>query len=177
MTTKEKQREAKTMSAEARLALRHCDYATRLQVHLAKHAAALALIQRTLAEITDPTRTYQSSEVYALINERIERDGKLFDALRRLGFARQRGFGSLTALDAGVAFAAAVKREYGGKPTKRERALAIKRLIDKFDVALSGIEAPTSRLHRNTRDRQWLVSVPSCQGPVRVSRYRIAASW
>ena len=38
-------------------------------------------------------------------------------------------------------FAAAVKREYGGKPTKRERALAIKRLIDKFDVALSDIEA------------------------------------
>lgn len=34
-----------------------------------------------------------------------------------------------------------MKREYGGKPTKRERALAIKLLIDKFDVALSDIEA------------------------------------
>jgi hypothetical protein len=39
------------------------------------------------------------------------------------------------------AFAAAVKREYGGKPTKRERALAIKRLMDQLDVALSDIEA------------------------------------
>ena len=153
MTTKEKQREAKKMSSEVRPADQHFDYATRVQVHLAKHAAALALIQRTLAEITDPTRTYKSSEVYALINERIERDGKLFDALRRLGFAGQRSVGSLTARDAGVALAAAVKREYGGKPTKRERALVIKRLIDTFDIALSGIEAPTSRLHRNTRDR------------------------
>ena len=35
----------------------------------------------------------------------------------------------------------AVKREYGGKPTKRERALAIKRLMDQLDVALSDIEA------------------------------------
>ena len=141
MTTEEKQREAKKMSSKARPAHQHCDYATRVQVHLAKHAAALALIQRTLAEITDPTRTYKSSEVYALINERIERDGKLFDALRRLGFVGQSGFASLTTRDAGVAFAAAVKREYGGKPTKRERALAIKRLIDKFDVALSDIQA------------------------------------
>jgi hypothetical protein len=141
MTTKEKQREAKPMSSEARPAHRHCDYATRVQVHLAKHAAALAFIQKTLAEITDPTRAYKSSEVYALVNKRIERDRTFFDALRRLGFAGQSGFGSLTARDAGVAFAAAVKREYGGKPTKRERALAIKLLIDKLDVALSDIEA------------------------------------
>jgi hypothetical protein len=141
MTTKEKQREAKKMSSEARPVHQHCDYATRVQVHLAKHAAALALIQRTLAEITDPARTYKSSEVYALINERIERDGKLFAALRRLGFVGQSGFASLTARDAGVVFVTAVKREYSGKPTKRERALAIKRLIDKFDVALSDIEA------------------------------------
>jgi len=34
-----------------------------------------------------------------------------------------------------------VKREYSGKPTKRERALAIKRLMDQLDVALSDIEA------------------------------------
>ncbi len=112
MTTKEKQREAKPMSPEVRPAHRHCDYATRVQVHLAKQ-----------------------------INKRIERDRTFFHALRRLGFTGQSGFGSLTARDAGVAFAAAVKREYGGKPTKRERALAIKRLIDKFDVALSDIEA------------------------------------
>ena len=141
MTMKEEQREAKPMSPEARPADRHCDYATRVQVHLAKHAAALALIQKTLAEITDPTRSYQSSEVYALINKRIERDRTFFDALRRLGFAGQNGFGSLTARDAGVAFAAAVKREYGGKMTKRERALAIRRLIERLDVALSNIEA------------------------------------
>jgi hypothetical protein len=49
-------------------------------------------------------RTYQSSEVYALINKRIERDRTFFDALRRLGFAGQSGFDSLTARDAGVAF-------------------------------------------------------------------------
>jgi hypothetical protein len=110
-------------------------------VHLAKHAAALALIQKTLAQITDPARTYQSSEVYALINKRIEHDRIIFDALRHLGFAGQSGLGSLTARDAGVAFAGAVKREYGGKPTKRERALAIKQLMDKLDVALSDIEA------------------------------------
>jgi len=54
-----------------------------------------------------------------LINKRIERDRTFFDALRRLGFAGQSGFGNLTARDAGVAFAAAVKREYDGKPTKR----------------------------------------------------------
>jgi len=97
MTTKEKQREAKPMSPEARPAHRHCDYATRVQAHLAKHAGALALIQKTIAEITDPTRTYQSGEVYALINKRIERDRTFFDALHRLGFAGQSGFGSLTA--------------------------------------------------------------------------------
>jgi len=141
MTTKEKQREAKPMSPEARPTHRHCDYATRVQVHLAKHAAALALVRKTLAEITEPTRTYQSSEVYALISKRIERDRTFFDALRRLGFVGESGFGSLTARDAEVAFAAAVKRQYAGKPTKRERALAIKRLIDKFDVALADIEA------------------------------------
>ena len=140
MTTKEKQREAKPMSPEARPAQQQYDYATRVQAHLAKHAAALALIQKTLAEITDPTRTYQSSEVYGLINKRIERDRTFFDALRRLGFAGQNGFGSLTARDVGVAFAAAVKREYDGKPTKRERALAIKHLMCKLDVALSDIE-------------------------------------
>ena len=140
MTTKEKQRVAEPMSPEALPAHRHYDYATRVQAHLAKHAAALALIQKTLAEITDPTRTYQCSEVYALINKRIERDSRFFDALRRLGFAGQSGFGSLTARDAGVTFAAAVKREYGGKPTKRERALAIKQLMCKLDVALSDIE-------------------------------------
>ena len=144
MTTKEKQREAKPISPEARPAHRHCDYATRVQAHLAKHAGALALIQKTIAEIIDPTRTYQSSEVYALIDKRIERDRTFFDALHRLGFAGQSGFGSLTARDAGVAFAAAVKREYGGKPTKRERALAIKRLMGKLDVALSDIEAARS---------------------------------
>jgi hypothetical protein len=104
VTTKEKQREVKSMASEARRAHRHSDYATRVQVHLAKHAAALALIHATLAEITDPMRTYQSSEVYALINKRIERDRTFFDALRRLGFAGQSGFGSLTARDAGVAF-------------------------------------------------------------------------
>ena len=140
MTTKEKQREAKPMSPEARPAHQQYDYATRVQTHLAKHAAALALIQKTLAVITDPTRTYQSSEVYALINKRIERDSRFFDALRRLGFAGQSGFGSLTARDAGVAFAAAVKRECDGKPTKRERALAIKQLMCRLDVALSDIE-------------------------------------
>ena len=42
MTTKEKQREVKSMASEARRAHRHSDYATRVQVHLAKHAAALA---------------------------------------------------------------------------------------------------------------------------------------
>jgi hypothetical protein len=78
MTTKKKEREAKPMSPEARPAHRHYDYATRVQAHLAKHAAALALIQKTLAEITDPTRTYQSSEVYALINKRVERDRTFF---------------------------------------------------------------------------------------------------
>ena len=134
MTTKEKQREAEPMSPEALPAHRHYDYATRVQAHLAKHAAALALIQKTLAEITDPTRTYQSS------NKRIERDRTFFDALRRLGFAGQSGFGNLTARDAGAAFAAAVKREYDGKPTKRERALAIEQLMCKLDVALSDIE-------------------------------------
>jgi hypothetical protein len=36
------------------------------------------VIQKTLAEITDPTRTYQSSEVYALINKRVERDRTFF---------------------------------------------------------------------------------------------------
>jgi len=46
MTTKEKQREAKPISPEARPAHRHCDYATRVQAHLAKHAGALALIQK-----------------------------------------------------------------------------------------------------------------------------------
>jgi hypothetical protein len=140
MTTKEKQREAEPMSPEAVPVHRHYDYATRVKAHLARHAAALALIQKTLAEITDPTRTYQSSEVYALINKRIERDRTFFDALRRLGFAGQRGFGSLTARDAGVAFAAAVKREYDGKPTKRERAIAIKQLMCTLGVALSDIE-------------------------------------
>jgi hypothetical protein len=64
MTTKEKQRVADPMSPEALPAHRHYDYATRVKAHLAKHAAALALIQKTLAEIADPTRTYQSSEVY-----------------------------------------------------------------------------------------------------------------
>ncbi len=141
MTTKEKQREAKPVSPEACPAHLHCDYATRVQVHLAKHAVALALIQKTLAQITDPARTYQPSEVYALINKRIEHDRTFFDALRRLGFAGQSGVGSLTPRDAAIAFAAAVKREYGGKPTKLERALAIKRLMDKLDVALSDIEA------------------------------------
>ena len=128
------------MSPEARPAHGYDDYATRVQAHLAKHVAALALIQKTLAEITDPTRTYQSNEVYTLINKRIERDRTFFDALRRLGFAGQSGFGSLTARDAGIAFAAAAKREYDGKLTKRERALAIKQLICKLDVALSDIE-------------------------------------
>ncbi len=146
MTTKEKQREAKPMSPEARPAHRHCDYATRVQVHLAKHAVALALIQKTLAQITDPARTYQSSEVYALINKRIEHDRTFFDALRRLGFAGQSGFGSLTPRDAGAAFAAAVKREYGGKPTKRERTLAIQRLMDKLDVATSRLLEATARI-------------------------------
>ena len=75
-----------------------------------------------------------------MINKRIESDRAFFDALRRLGFAGQSGFGSLTARDAGVAFAAAVKREYDGRPTKRERALAIKQLMSNLDVALSDVE-------------------------------------
>jgi len=57
---------------------------------------------------------------------------------------RTEWFGSLTARDAGVAFRCRRKREYGGKPTKRERAVAIKRLMDKLDVALSDIEAARS---------------------------------
>src|SRR5258705_5730092 len=141
MTTKEKQREAKPVSPEACPAHLHCDYPTRVQVHPAKPAVPLALIQKTLAQITDPARTYQPSEVYALINKRIEHDRTFFDALRRLGFAGQSGVGSLTPRDAAIAFAAAVKREYGGKPTKLEHALSIKRLMDKPDVTLSDIQA------------------------------------
>ena len=51
------------MSPEARPAHGYDDYATRVQAHLAKHVAALALIQKTLAEITalrapiSPTRS------------------------------------------------------------------------------------------------------------------------
>src|SRR5260370_34777215 len=100
MPRKENRRELKPFPPEPRPAHRHCDYATRVQAHLAKHAGALALIQKTIAEIIDPTRTYQSSEVYALINKRIERDRTFFDALHRLGFAGQSGFCSLTARDA-----------------------------------------------------------------------------
>ena len=84
MMTKKKPREAEPLSLEARPTHRHCDYVGSVQTHLAKHAPALATSR------TRP-RTYPSSEVYALVNKRIDRYRIFFDALLRLGFTEQIG--------------------------------------------------------------------------------------
>jgi hypothetical protein len=112
-----------------------------VQGDLAKHAAAMALIQRTLADIEFPT-PIQPDAFNALVRRRMADDIKFRRAMHLAGFSEGSLFDAKTPREAGHDFVTAVKRglsNYGDRPTKANMARAIKWLMDETGVAVRDI--------------------------------------
>ena len=108
------------------------------QTSLAKHAAAIALIQQTLAVIDFP-KPIQPDTFAALVRKRMADDTKFRRAMHQAGFTEGSLFGAKTPREAGHGFISAVKRSlshYTPRPTKADLARAIKWLMDETGVTV-----------------------------------------
>ena len=112
-----------------------------MQGDLANHAAAVALIQRSLAEIEFP-KPIQPDAFNALVRRRMADDAKFRRAMYRAGFSEASLFSAKTPREAGHEFVTAVKRglsSYSDRPTKTSMARAIKWLMNETGVTVRDI--------------------------------------
>ena len=108
---------------------------------LAQHAAAIALIQRTLADIEFP-KPIQSDAFAALVRKRMADDTKFRRAMHLAGFSEGSLFSAPTPRDAGHGFISAVKRHhsrFNSGVTKAKKAWAIKWLMDETGVTVGDL--------------------------------------